>query len=165
MVNTWLIGCTHFGHSNIIKFANRPFNDVNEMNETIVQNWNDTVGTKDIVYHLGDFSFKGGHYENYIKRLNGNIVQIKGNHDKKFGQFDYKEIVVDGRLVVMMHYPIEEWNGWYRKSVHFHCHTHKHEFVSAVRRGNVTVEAIGYKPIHIEDAIKTLMENDVINET
>lgn len=159
MTNTWLIGCTHFGHSNIIKLASRPFSNVGEMNSVLIQNWNDTVKPNDTVYHLGDFSFKGGHYEEYFKQLNGNIVQLKGNHDKKFGVIEYKEIVVAGRLVVMMHYPIEEWNGWYRESVHFHCHTHKHEFVSAVRRGNVTVEAIGYKPIHIEDAIKMVTQN------
>ena len=45
---------THFYHGNIIRFCNRPFKDVEMMNETIIANWNNTIGQDDIVFHLGD---------------------------------------------------------------------------------------------------------------
>ena len=44
----------HFGHKNIIKFSERPFNDVNEMDEILIQKWNEKVNPEDEVYHLGD---------------------------------------------------------------------------------------------------------------
>jgi len=70
---------THFDHENIIKYCNRPFKDVNHMNESMIENWNNTVNDTDTVMHLGDFSFKS---DKFINRLNGNITLIKGNHDK-----------------------------------------------------------------------------------
>lgn len=50
---------THFYHGNIIRFCNRPFEDVEMMNETIISNWNNTVGLDDTVFHLGDFCLGG----------------------------------------------------------------------------------------------------------
>ena len=50
---------THFYHGNIIRFCNRPFKSVEMMNETIISNWNNTVGQDDIVFHLGDFCLGG----------------------------------------------------------------------------------------------------------
>ena len=50
---------THFNHTNIIRFCNRPFKDVSHMNETIISNWNRVVGPEDIVFHLGDFCLGG----------------------------------------------------------------------------------------------------------
>ena len=63
-MNTWLISDTHFDHANIIKYCNRPFKDVDEMNNTIWQNWNSVVDADDIVYHLGDFAL--GPSDGYI---------------------------------------------------------------------------------------------------
>ena len=50
---------THFNHTNIIRFCNRPFKDVIHMNETIIANWNSVVGPDDIIFHLGDFCLGG----------------------------------------------------------------------------------------------------------
>lgn len=47
---------SHFGHTNVIKLSNRPFKDINHMNESLVANWNSVVGSEDIVYYIGDFS-------------------------------------------------------------------------------------------------------------
>ena len=50
---------THWGHRNIIRYCQRPFADVDEMNEALITNWNSTVGKDDIVFHLGDFAMGG----------------------------------------------------------------------------------------------------------
>ena len=72
---------THFGHKNIIRFCDRPFKDVNEMNEILVKNWNDTVGVDDTVYFLGDFAMSFTPVETITPRLNGRKILIAGNHD------------------------------------------------------------------------------------
>lgn len=156
-----LIGCTHFGHANIINLANRPFESVEEMDETLIQNWNRQVHPKDTVYHLGDFCWwKSGLgeylYGQYVDRLNGTLRPIRGNHDGKGWGVHYDELKINKRRIVLCHYPIEEWNDWFKGSVHFHAHTHKPDFVTAERRGNVCVEAIDYTPIALEDALQRL---------
>jgi calcineurin-like phosphoesterase family protein len=73
----------HFNHDNIIKYCNRPFKNAQEMNEKIIENWNNIVKPEDTVFHLGDFLMCGGDYHEFEKRLNGKIIFIKGNHDKR----------------------------------------------------------------------------------
>ena len=76
---------THLYHGNIIRFCNRPFKDVDMMNETIISNWNNTVGQDDIVFHLGDFCLGGSaEWTKMLDRLNGRIYLIMGNHDLKY---------------------------------------------------------------------------------
>ena len=88
---------THFGHYNIINYCNRPFKDLNHMDETLIRNWNERIKPNDSVIFAGDFSFKnssGGKEGegskintsfDYLKRLNGKLVMLKGNHDKNNG--------------------------------------------------------------------------------
>ncbi len=71
----------HFWHSNIIRFCNRPFGSVEEMNEVLIQKWNDLVGPEDEVYYLGDFSMAARPVEVYTTRLNGIKYLVPGNHD------------------------------------------------------------------------------------
>lgn len=74
---------THFNHSNIIKYCNRPFKDVNHMNHTIVNNWNSVVNKEDRVYHLGDFAMGNKqHWKRFCKALNRYKILVRGNHDK-----------------------------------------------------------------------------------
>ena len=74
----------HFGHENVIRFDNRPFDTVEEMDEEMIKRWNAKVGKGDIVYVLGDFIWKAATNEavSIIRRLNGQIILIKGNHDR-----------------------------------------------------------------------------------
>ena len=72
----------HFDHTNIIKYCRRPFKNIEHMNETIVSNWNNDVKQDDLVYHVGDFAYRGQKNARYWEnRLNGSIVHIRGNHD------------------------------------------------------------------------------------
>ena len=78
----WVTSDTHFNHANIIKYCNRPFSSVEEMNEPIIANWNKVVSQGDTVYHLGDFALGNKSLiPDFLERLNGHISFIMGNHD------------------------------------------------------------------------------------
>lgn len=79
---------THFGHPSILnscKETRGQFQTIEEMNETIIQNWNNRVGGEDTVYHLGDIAVKMNNQSLFdiLTRLNGKLIFIKGNHDDK----------------------------------------------------------------------------------
>ena len=112
----WFTSDTHFNHANILKFTNRPFENIAEHDEALIKNWNDRVGNDDTVFHLGDFCF--GSPQKIIEireKLNGNIILIRGNHDDKnlqrslwslFEDVVYQaRILVDGRTVYLNHFP------------------------------------------------------------
>lgn len=81
MAKTWLTSDLHFGHANVIKYCNRPFLDVNEMNEILIKNWNEVVSLEDTIYVLGDFAMAARYVEQVLPRLNGKKILILGNHD------------------------------------------------------------------------------------
>jgi calcineurin-like phosphoesterase family protein len=126
---------THFSHANIIKYCNRPFKNTVEMNDTIINNWNAVVSPDDIVYHLGDFTFGKEDYmlTSVLKRLNGYIILIKGNHDRlawknrdKFyaSSDSYREIEVNGQEITLCHYAMRVWNKSHRGAWHLYGHSH-----------------------------------------
>ncbi|MDE5853680.1 MAG: hydrolase [Ruminococcus sp.] len=129
----------HIGHTNIMKLSNRPFKTVEDMNETLVNNWNSVVMEDDDVYILGDVFFKlNSHPEMYLKRMNGKKHLIVGNHDKQYlekemfvNQFatinDYLVINDENRKVVLFHYPILEWDGYFRGYYHVYGHIHNND--------------------------------------
>lgn len=153
--NVWFTGCTHFGHSNIINLAKRPFADVREMDMMLVDNWNRIVKPEDAVFHLGDFAWS--RHSDYLPKLNGNMMQIRGNHDHgvPWASVPYLELVSrDHPSLVLFHYPIEEWNGWWRGSIHLHCHTHQHQKITGKNRVNVSVEAWKYAPVSLAEVVE-----------
>lgn len=82
----WVISDTHFCHRRILEYEaeNRPFKDRDEMNEALIQRWNEKVGKEDLVLHLGDFSFGNKHrIKDIVARLNGRIWLLLGNHDRE----------------------------------------------------------------------------------
>lgn len=122
---TFFTSDTHFGHANIIKLCNRPFKDVEEMNEKLVENWNKVVPENGVVFHLGDFAFGGSAlWNSIIPRLNGQIYLILGNHDRKNIRQGYMDkfvsvvpqmqIDIEGRSVYLNHYPFLCYGGSYR---------------------------------------------------
>lgn len=115
---------THFCHRNIISFCSRPFKDVEEMNETIIANWNRTVGPDDTVFHLGDFCLGGSdEWNRILDRLNGRIYLIMGNHDLRNirkGYADRFELItmqmhieIEKRKIYLNHYPFLCYSGAY----------------------------------------------------
>lgn len=131
----------HFGHENVIRFDNRPFASVEEMDAELVRRWNAKVGKGDLVYVLGDLIWKSrnGDAHSLIRSLNGQIILIKGNHDRFLhnaqaraslaGIKDYDDICVtleDGsvRRCILSHYFIPFYNGHRHQAIHLHGHSH-----------------------------------------
>lgn len=126
----------HFGHANVIRFDGRPFKDVDEMEDTLVRNWNSATRLEDTVYILGDLCWgKESEWKRILAKLNGSKVLIRGNHDlkemssglKKMFQDikDYKEITDSGRHVIMCHYPILLYKSSYNPNCYMLCgHVH-----------------------------------------
>lgn len=114
--NVWFTSDTHFGHLGIIKLSNRPFANVDEMNEGLIERWNSVVRPGDTVYHLGDFCWRGKtEFEAIFPRLNGIKHLIWGNHDRTVvrnhpgwasSQFGRDRLKVQGQELVLCHYSL-----------------------------------------------------------
>jgi calcineurin-like phosphoesterase family protein len=125
---------THWGHRNIIRYCQRPFSDVEEMNEALITNWNSTVGKDDIVFHLGDFAMGGSaEWSRLLDHLNGKIYLILGNHDMKtigkgFSRFEHVAmqmlINIGGQRIYLNHYPFLCFGGAYRNTWQLFGHVH-----------------------------------------
>lgn len=151
----YYISDLHFHHFNIIKFCNRPFTSIFDMNQTMITNWNNTVKNDDEVYFLGDFSFskKDIDIENVFNLLNGKKYLILGNHDhsptKRLPWVWVKDIyeMVDAKdRIVLFHYPMREWNGFYRKTYHLFGHTHG-KLPNTAYSCDVGVDSWNYTPV------------------
>lgn len=171
--NVFYASDMHFGHANICKFMNadgtkvRPWDDVQEMDEVLVQNWNSVVKPSDKVYVLGDVVMNRKHLPT-LGRLNGDKVLIKGNHDI-FDNSDYMKYFRDIRAyhatkrMIMSHVPIHP-ASLYRWPVNLHGHLHS-EVVQIEQSGamvpdkryfNVSMERIDFTPIAQEDLFKLI---------
>lgn len=169
----------HFYHDKIIGLTSRPFQNAEKMNACLIRNWNEVVQDEDEVYVLGDFTLKGGVLANTIlEQLNGTKYLIKGNHDafvssrhfyqehfqwiKNYAEFEYQS-----RFFVLCHYPLLEWNRYYRGAYHVHGHQHNRSDYNENNRQNhrraydVGVDANQFKPVSIE-AIITFFESGEI---
>ena len=129
----YYISDTHFGHANIIRYDNRPFESPQKMDEVMIDRWNETVSNDDTVYILGDFSwYQESKTVEILEILTGRKILIKGNHDrvspKILRQFvkvcDYLELMDNNTRVILSHYPMPFWNGQFRDSVHLYGHVH-----------------------------------------
>lgn len=167
----------HFGHANVIKYSNRPFKDIEEMDRTMINNWNSVVSDSDIVYHIGDFSFHKSTEETHriIGQLKGSIHLVKGNHDKRmkgetkklFGSCsDYLEISVPDssipeygeQKIILCHYAFRVWNKSHYGSIQLHGHSHG-SLPGNSQQLDVGVDCWNYTPCtyeQIKERLKTL---------
>ena len=188
-VNIWFTSDTHFGHRNILKFCNRPWDTVEEMDAALIENWNRVVKPEDIVFHLGDFAYAtNGRWKEIINSLNGHIYLIVGNHDELrypgHQTFDLFEGVasqllldIDGRYVYLNHYPFLCYGGVYREPNHAviqlygHVHSNQNNENKDTSRLDMTfpyqydvgVDNNNYYPIswnQILDIINSKIENN-----
>lgn len=161
----------HFYHSNIIRAKNRPYHDVEQMNRSLIKNWNKKISAQDEVYILGDVTMKGPELAaKVLSQLKGRKYLIRGNHDQ-FAEHpafdcsvfvwikDYSEIIYLNTRFVLFHYPIAEWNGFYKGAFQLHGHQHNGEdynfqkLSAGIRQFDVGVDANYMSPVSGEDII------------
>lgn len=162
----------HLNHKNIIKYCNRPFNSVHDMNDAIINNWNQKVTANDEVYILGDCSFSNSRY--LLNSLNGIKHLVIGDHDSDVLNqasncfrkieplmnlhFDYNGKDIS---ITLCHWCMRVW----RKS-HFnswHLYGHSHGKLSPIGKSwDIGVDCNNFTPLSLEDVIK-IMENQPDN--
>lgn len=177
---TFFTSDTHFCHENIIKFCNRPFNNAEEMNEKLIENWNSVIRKNDDIFHLGDFCYGScDKWIEIISRLNGNIYLILGNHDiknyhkkamEKFKKVESQMIIkIQKQNIILNHYPFLCYPGSYHNELQFFGHVHtckngstgldtprlQHLFKTQY---DVGVDNNDYKPVNFLD-IKKIINN------
>lgn len=131
-MSKFYISDLHLGHEKAIKFDERPFKDLQEMQEIIIGNWNNAVGPTDDVYILGDMFWNNNEAPEVLEALNGNKFLILGNHDRINSDMrkyfvwikDYAEIKDNGKHVVLCHYPIAHWRNCDYGTIHLYGHIH-----------------------------------------
>ena len=124
----------HLGHANAIKFTNRPFQSLEQMNDGLIRNINETVMANDELWILGGFAFKVNMdaAKQFRDQINCKTVHmITGNHDKDYTRDHifqsvqhYKELKTEYGKFILFHYPIYEWNGAHNGTIHLHGHIH-----------------------------------------
>lgn len=178
----WFSSDLHLDHANIIRFCNRPFADVPEMNEKLIEYHNSLVQPNDHWYCLGDVSIaRGGRlvqdrFIKLVKRFNGHKRLLLGNHDhlptKTYVEAGFEKIYATWRgidNILLSHYPIHPRSmGSAKANVHGHTHNNEKPYEPVVTIGsdgkvvykpyvNLSIEVIDYKPVSLDQV------NDMIN--
>lgn len=175
MANYFFTSDTHFFHEKIITYSKRPYLNRDVMNKALVENWNNVVGPKDIVYHLGDFALYKHSKElvDLVNSLNGKIIWLLGNHDKissklydscknihQVTHYLEQNFFVNGeqKFLVMSHYPLFRWNKSHYGSynLHGHCHGGINNLNTGTRRYDVGVDCNNYAPIELYSLISKI---------
>ena len=186
--NIFFTSDLHFGHKNIIEFCKRPFSSVEEMDETLIANWNSKVGVNDVVFDLGDFAFAPNwRWIELIGRLNGKHHLILGNHDcsrfpgdKVMSLFDsvsYQMLIkIDDRYIHLNHYPFLCYAGTYgdKNTYQLFGHVHTNPRINIGRdkdrlvnlfpfQYDVGVDNNNYAPISWEE-VDTIIKNQICQQ-
>lgn len=178
----WFVADTHFEHTNIIKYCNRPFANITEMNERILDNINSSVKPSDTLYHLGDFALPRKNIAQYREKIRcRNVILILGNHDpqtkggqphdKLYNIFSHVFVVLRIRPVIqnlrqpiiLSHYAMRTWNCSHRGSWHLFGHSHGKLPDDGSMSFDVGVDQHNYHPLSIR-AIANIMESPEEND-
>ena len=162
MAGNYIISDTHFHHKNIIELCNRPFDNVKEMDEYMINQWNKTVKKHDTIFHLGDFGFgKSEEIQETISKLNGRKILIMGNHDRRITKnvkkwiemgFDevYKYPILYKKFFWLSHQPIESLN---ENMPYINLHGHIHNNIleqSCFVNFSVEQKIVNYAPQNLD---------------
>ena len=169
----------HYGHSNILKYCNRPFSNTEEMKETIIKNHNSVVKPGDRTFHIGDMFWRTLSLKDALDiryRLNGEHYYILGNHEERMRDKTLQDSFVWVRDVYnlnvqgypnifLLHYACRVWNGSHKKAWHLYGHSHSNlpERTRATCGDespysfDVGVDALLFFPISLEE-VKLRME-------
>ena len=155
----------HLNHSDIIDATARPFthNNINDMNEVLISNWNHTVNKSDTVIFAGDLTYNSKVVEaqNFLKRLNGNIIFVRGNHDtvncETYEQYELKYNNYSFLVIHNPKYAPENYPGWI---IHGHTHNSRmcnYPFINFQKKTiNICCELTEYRPLEINEIINII---------
>jgi calcineurin-like phosphoesterase family protein len=153
---TYFISDTHFGDAPRLRIDKRPFASAAEMDRVMVERWNEVVGPDDDIWHLGDFAFGPPRQRiaELLASLNGRKHLLVGNNDEAatIEQPDwasvqhYAEIAVDGRRLVLCHYPFRTWHDMGKGVINLHGHSHG-RLKPATRQYDVGVDVWDFRPV------------------
>lgn len=161
----YFISDTHFDHTNIIKYCDRPFSSTEEMNNHMLERWNSTVSKDDIVFFLGDLTFGRGrrHIDYWLGQLNGRIEFVKGSHDtEKSGWVvmrEYNILLAEPYKFYLVHDSLDvpcDWTGWV---IHGHHHNYCPFMDRRHKRFNVSVEVIDYTPVSLDRILEEIVKS------
>ena len=153
---------THFGHGGALGLYRRPFASVAAMNEALVERWNETVGSDDVVWHLGDFAIRQrpAVVAELLARLSGRKHLVLGNNDPPAtAELDgwvsvqpYAEIVAEGGSLVLCHYPFRSWRGMGKGWINLHGHSHG-RMKPLPRQFDVGVDVWNFRPVMLDEIL------------
>lgn len=170
---------THFGHANIIRYCGRPFMSargdllVRHMDEVMIAHWNEVVSKDQLVIHLGDFSFMP---DQYVRKLNGRILLVQGNHDKPsfinlfYGVVQFLPLQVGEFKCFLTHRPLVIDDEYDRKDAvridpkiiddyQFILHGHKHgAWKVRGKHIDVGIDAWGGRMISCDELIRFMRQ-------
>ena len=168
----FLVADLHFGHKNIIKYESRPFCNVEEMNNRLIELWNSSVENDDLVYVLGDFTLsrRMDFIKELVTQLNGRKILVMGNHDTRkpkdyieagFEVATRKPLMVEPG-VILMHEPFDDPSLIASNYIYFFGHVHGNktlmdEYPNCMC---VSVERINYRPVNLDECIRKLRKNN-----
>jgi calcineurin-like phosphoesterase family protein len=130
------------------------------MDSALVEGWNGTVGPDDEIWHLGDFARRSAEVPGLLERLHGVKHLVRGNNDTPEAAAaegwrtvqDYAEIEVEGRRLVLCHYPFRSWNGQHKGAINLHGHSHG-RLKPLPRQVDVGVDVWGWRPVGLAEML------------
>lgn len=150
----------HFGHENILGYCDRPFENADEMDNAIIERFNFVVKPTDTTIHAGDFTLKGKETaENYIRRLNGKHIFLKGSHE--YWNRELPSILerhFNKIFIVVCHYAMRRWARSYHGSIQLYGHSHG-KLRPEKNQMDIGVDTNNFYPYSLEDIKRKLLNN------
>ena len=161
-MTVWFASDTHWGDHRTLNIGRRPFASVAEMDAALIANWNAVVAPGDTVWHLGDVARRAGDVAALLAGLHGTKHLLRGNNDPPgtcaasgwTSVADYAELELDGRFVVMGHYPFRSWNRQGKGAINLHGHSHG-RLKPMLRQHDVGVDAREFAPVTLAAILGT----------
>ena len=165
----------HLGHRNVLQYDSRPFNNIDDHDRLIIDNWNyRLINTGNIGFLLGDFALTNERkLDEYAAQIAGTVYYVQGNHDHKkdlkiLGRYfeilaPLQEVEINGQLIVLCHYCMMVWNKSHRGSWHLFGHSHGNLGDLDGKRIDVGINNWNYTPVEL-DLITKVMGSKKIHE-
>lgn len=158
----WFTSDEHYGHTNILKYNDRPWDTIEEMDEGLISNFNSVVDKGDVTIHAGDFCWlnkKEDVYKKYVNRLNGTHILLIGSHDhwqSNSARYIWRKRI-DGNLIVVCHYCMKTWEASHYNSWQLFGHSHG-RLEGVGKQYDIGVDNNMYYPVSFE-TISCIMGN------